>query len=169
VRAVIQRVDRAAVSVESREVARIGRGILALVAIGRHDSMADLEWMAKKISELRIFDDDAGKLNLSLRDVGGELLLVSQFTLYGDCRKGRRPSYSDAAAPADAERLYGDLARIAKEWVPSVQSGIFQAMMDVSLVNSGPVTLILESPAERAPAKSGRGRESGGQARAADR
>ncbi len=144
-RAVIQRVDWAAVSVAGVEIARIGKGILALVGIARDDSREDSEWMAKKISELRVFDDSEGKLNLSLLDVGGQLLVVSQFTLYGDCRKGRRPSYSDAAPPAEAERMYKEFIDVARRLVPGVQSGQFQAMMDVSLQNSGPVTLILDS------------------------
>ena len=101
--------------------------------------------MAKKIVELRIFDDAEGKLNLSLMDIGGQLLLVSQFTLYGDCRKGRRPSYSDAAPPAEAERLYHEFVDTVRRLVPDVQTGQFQAMMDVSLTNSGPVTLILDT------------------------
>jgi D-tyrosyl-tRNA(Tyr) deacylase len=146
---VVQRVRRASVSVSGAETASIGAGLLALVGIGRYDSMADLDWMAKKIVEMRIFDDSEGKLNLSLLDVGGQLLLVSQFTLYGDCRKGRRPSYSDAAPPAEAEKLYGDFVRKVREYVPGARSGVFQAMMEVELVNWGPVTLILESPAER--------------------
>jgi D-tyrosyl-tRNA(Tyr) deacylase len=101
--------------------------------------------MARKIVELRVFDDAEGKLNLSLQDIGGQLLLVSQFTLYGDCRKGRRPSYSDAAPPGEAEKLYLEFVEITRRFVPDVQSGKFQAMMDVSLTNSGPVTLILDS------------------------
>ena len=145
-RAVIQRVDDAAVSVDGVEVARIARGILALVAVARDDAPQDLEWMARKIVELRIFDDQDGKLNLGLLDVGGELLVVSQFTLYGDCRKGRRPSYSNAAAPAEAQRIYGNFVEVVRRLVPGVQTGRFQAMMDVRLTNSGPVTLILESP-----------------------
>lgn len=144
-RAVLQRVDWAAVKVAETEIARIGRGILALVGIARADSVEDMEWTARKIAQLRIFDDADGKLNLSLQDIGGQLLLVSQFTLYGDCRKGRRPSYSDAAPPADAERMYQQLVDITRRWIPEVQSGQFQAMMDVSLLNSGPVTLILDS------------------------
>jgi D-tyrosyl-tRNA(Tyr) deacylase len=148
-RVVLQRVKRASVSIEGEEIALIGSGILALVGIGRSDSSADLEWMAKKMVELRIFDDAEGKLNRSLLDVSGQLLLVSQFTLYGDCRKGRRPSYSDAASPAEAQRLYDDFVRKVREFVPDAQSGMFQAMMDVSLTNWGPVTLILESPCEK--------------------
>ncbi len=144
-RTVLQRVDWAAVSVSGVEIARIGKGILALVGIARDDSREDMEWTAKKISELRIFDDAEGRLNLSLLDVGGQLLVVSQFTLYGDCRKGRRPSYSDAAPPAEAEEMYRQFVDLTRRIVPGVQSGQFQAMMDVSLQNSGPVTLILDS------------------------
>ncbi len=144
-RAVLQRVDWAAVSVSGVEIARIGRGILALVGIARDDSREDMDWTAKKISELRFFDDKDGKLNLGLLDIGGELLIVSQFTLYGDCRKGRRPSYSDAAPPAEAGKLYQEFIEIARSRIPGVKSGQFQAMMDVSLLNSGPVTLILDS------------------------
>ncbi len=145
-RAVLQRVENASVSVDGRIIAEIRRGILALVAFAREDSVEDLEWMAKKIVELRIFDDSAGKLNLSLQDVDGQLLVVSQFTLYGDCRKGRRPSYSDAASPAAAEQLYNQFVDSIRSRVPGVQTGRFQAMMDVTLTNSGPVTLILDSP-----------------------
>jgi D-tyrosyl-tRNA(Tyr) deacylase len=145
-RVVIQRVTHAEVVVDGTRLAAIGQGILALVAISREDTSADLEWMARKIVELRIFDDAEGKLNLSLLDTKGELLLVSQFTLYGDCRKGRRPSYSAAAPPAEAEKMYDEFLRIVRKIVPGAQSGRFQAMMDVTLLNSGPVTLILESP-----------------------
>jgi len=144
-RAVLQRVDWAAVSVSGAEIARIGKGILALVGIARDDSREDMEWTARKITELRIFDDPEGKLNLSLLDIGGQLLIVSQFTLYGDCRKGRRPSYSEAAPPAQAQQMYREFIEMARRWIPGVQSGQFQAMMDVSLQNSGPVTLILDS------------------------
>jgi D-tyrosyl-tRNA(Tyr) deacylase len=144
-RAVLQRVNWATVTTEGVEIARIGRGIFALIGIARDDTREDLEWMAKKIVELRIFDDAEGKLNLSLEDTGGQLLVVSQFTLFGDCRKGRRPSYSEAAPPAEAERLYEEFVHIVKERIPQAQNGRFQAMMEVSLVNSGPVTLILES------------------------
>jgi D-aminoacyl-tRNA deacylase len=144
-RAVLQRVDNAVVAVDGEEIARIGRGILALVAISRDDTREDLTWMARKIVELRIFDDSGGKLNLSLQEISGQLLIVSQFTLYGDCRKGRRPSYSDAAPPGEAEKLYAEFVETARQLVPDVQSGKFQAMMDVSLTNSGPVTLLLDS------------------------
>jgi len=144
-RVVLQRVECAAVKVNGVEVARIGRGLLALVGIARDDSAEDMEWTVRKIAGLRIFDDADGKLNLSLREIGGQLLLVSQFTLYGDCRKGRRPSYSDAAPPTEAENMYRQFVEIARKSIPDVQTGQFQAMMDVSLTNSGPVTLILDS------------------------
>jgi D-aminoacyl-tRNA deacylase len=133
------------VSVAGETVGVIGRGILALVGISREDNHSDLEWMARKIVELRIFDDPDGKLNLSLKDIAGQLLLVSQFTLYGDCRKGRRPSYSDAAPPEQAEKLYAEFVDITRQLIPEVQNGRFQAAMEVSLVNNGPVTLILDS------------------------
>jgi D-aminoacyl-tRNA deacylase len=144
-RVVLQRVSHATVKVNGVEIARIGKGILALVGIARDDTQRDLEWTARKIVELRIFDDHEGKLNLSLQDIGGEILVVSQFTLYGDCRKGRRPSYSDAAPPAEAERLYEEFLSVVRGLVPGVRSGRFQAMMDVELVNAGPVTLLLDS------------------------
>jgi len=144
-RAVIQRVERARVTVAGAEIAGIGRGLLALVAFSLGDSQEELEWMARKIVELRIFDDAEGRLNRSLLDVGGQLLLVSQFTLYGDCRKGRRPSYSKAAPPSQAQALYETFVRAAQKWVPEAQSGQFQASMDVELTNSGPVTLIIDS------------------------
>jgi len=145
-RAVVQRVSRAEVVIEDSSVACIGEGIVALVAISRQDTEKDLLWMAKKIVELRIFTDHAGKMNRSLQDIKGQLLIVSQFTLYGDCRKGRRPSYTDAAPPADAKRLYYEFVAIVRRIVPDVQTGEFQAMMQVTLTNAGPVTLILDSP-----------------------
>jgi D-tyrosyl-tRNA(Tyr) deacylase len=144
-RAVVQRVSRAAVHVAGTQIAEIGKGLLALVGISREDSRSDLEWMARKIIELRIFDDDQGKLNLSLKDVEGRLLVVSQFTLHGDCRKGRRPSYTEAAPPEQAEKLYREFVNIVRLTVPDMQCGQFQAEMEVSLINDGPVTLILDS------------------------
>jgi len=139
-------VSRAEVVIDGVSAARIGEGILALVAISRRDSEKDLLWMARKIVELRIFSDSEGKLNRSLQDIGGQLLVVSQFTLYGDSRKGRRPSYIEAAPPAEAERLYQEFVSIVRQFVPGVQTGQFQATMEVTLTNSGPVTLILDSP-----------------------
>jgi D-aminoacyl-tRNA deacylase len=144
-KAVVQRVSRAEVSVDGECVGRIGKGILALVAISRNDTEKELQWMARKIIELRMFDDSEGKLNLSLQDVNGQLLVVSQFTLYGDCKKGRRPSYIEAAPPTEAEKLYSQFVAIVRQLVPDVQTGTFQAMMEVQLTNSGPVTLILEN------------------------
>jgi D-aminoacyl-tRNA deacylase len=144
-RAVVQRVSQANVVIAGETVGQIGPGLMVLVAISRNDTEKDLAWMAKKIIELRIFDDVEGKLNLSLQDVHGQLLVVSQFTLYGDCRKGRRPSYIDAAPPAEAEKLYHQFVSIVRRMIPDVQTGQFQAMMEVTLTNSGPVTIILES------------------------
>ena len=144
-RAVVQRVSKAEVVIGSVRTAHIREGILALVAVSRKDTEKDLQWMAKKIVELRIFNDTQGKLNLSLQDVGGQLLVVSQFTLYGDCRKGRRPSYSEAAPPPEAEKLYYQFLEIVKGLSPDVQTGRFQEMMEVNLTNSGPVTLLLDS------------------------
>jgi D-aminoacyl-tRNA deacylase len=144
-KAVVQRVSKAEVRVGGEPVACIGAGLLALVAISRDDTEKDLLWMARKIVELRIFSDSDGKLNLNLQDVRGQLLVVSQFTLYGDCSKGRRPSYIAAAPPAVAENLYHQFVEIVRQLVPDVQTGQFQASMEVTLTNSGPVTLILEN------------------------
>jgi D-tyrosyl-tRNA(Tyr) deacylase len=145
-RVVVQRVSHAEVLIGGVPSARIGEGILALAAISRKDTEKDLLWMARKIVELRIFNDSQGKLNLSLQDIRGQLLVVSQFTLYGECKKGRRPSYSDAASPAEAKMLYERFLEIIRQNVPDVKSGQFQAMMEVNLSNSGPVTLIIDSP-----------------------
>jgi len=144
-RAVIQRVRQASITVDGSLVAQIGKGLLALVAVARDDTREDLIWMARKVLELRIFDDSEGKLNLSLQDIKGELLLVSQFTLYGDCRRGRRPSYIEAAPPADAEKLYDEFVQVVRQMKPDAKTGRFQAMMDVTLTNAGPVTIILDT------------------------
>ena len=144
-RVVIQRVSRAEVSVSGETIGRIGSGLLALAAFSSQDDEKDLAWMARKIVDLRVFDDDDGNLNLSMRDIRGQLLVVSQFTLYGDCKKGRRPSYSQAAPPAQAGALYNRFVEIARGMVPDVQTGRFQAEMEVRLTNDGPVTLILDS------------------------
>jgi len=145
VRAVVQRVSSASVSVDGREVSSIRSGFLVLLGVSADDGPEDAEYIARKVIDLRAFRDDAGKTNRSLRDVNGSVLIVSQFTLYGDCRKGRRPSYTRAAPPEQAERLYEDVAtRIEEAGIP-VRKGIFGAMMDVSLVNDGPVTLLLDS------------------------
>jgi len=138
-------VTQASVDVAGERISAIGRGLLVLVGVGREDGPADIEWLAEKIVQLRIFSDENGQMNRSVQDIGGELLVVSQFTLYGDCRKGRRPSYSDSAAPEEAQRLYEELlARLRSTGVP-VRAGVFRAMMHVALVNDGPVTLLLDS------------------------
>lgn len=144
-RAVVQRVSSASVAVEGETVAAIGRGFVVLLGVAGDDTEADAEWMAEKIVNLRVFEDDQGKLNRSLMESGGELLVVSQFTLLGDCRKGRRPSFSNAAAPEPAQDLYLKFARKAEALGVQVRTGRFQAMMDVALVNQGPVTLLLDS------------------------
>jgi D-aminoacyl-tRNA deacylase len=133
------------VDVDGNTVGRIGRGLLVLLGVAKPDAAADAEFLASKIVELRIFADDEGKMNRSLTDVGGALLVVSQFTLYGDCRKGRRPNF-DAAAPAEQARtLYEHFVSAARAKNVPVETGLFQAMMAVSLVNDGPVTLLVES------------------------
>lgn len=144
-RAVVQRVSRARVSVGDEVTGQIGRGILLLLGVSARDTESDASFLLEKIVNLRIFDDAEGKMNLSLLDIGGGLLVVSQFTLYGDARKGRRPSYIDAARPEEANRLYEFFIAEAKKQVQNVESGRFQAMMDVELVNDGPVTLLLDS------------------------
>lgn len=144
-RAVIQRVSKASVETGGRLVGEIGRGILLLVGVGAGDTMEDVDCILKKTLELRIFPDEGGKMNRSVVDAGGALLIVSQFTLYGDARKGRRPSYSDAMPPAEAAALYESMVEVARRGPIPVATGEFQAMMDVSLVNDGPVTLLLDS------------------------
>jgi len=144
-KAVIQRVDSASVSVDGNEVSRIGGGLLVLLGVEKGDSEKDADYLLDKIIHLRIFEDGEGKMNLSLLDISGELLVVSQFTLLADCRKGRRPSFTDAAEPAAATLLYEYMLLRAKEKVSRVGQGQFQAMMKVGLVNSGPVTILLDS------------------------
>jgi D-aminoacyl-tRNA deacylase len=144
-RAVVQRVSRARVSVGDEVTGEIGPGILLLLGVSAKDTETDALYLLEKTLNLRIFNDADGKMNLSLADTGGGLLVVSQFTLYGDTRKGRRPSYIDAARPEDANRLYEFFIAEAKIQVSKVESGRFQAMMDVELVNDGPVTLLLDS------------------------
>ncbi|HSD94153.1 MAG TPA: D-aminoacyl-tRNA deacylase [Syntrophales bacterium] len=144
-KAVIQRVDRASVSVDGNEVSRIGGGLLVLLGVEKGDSEKDADFLLDKIIHLRIFEDGEGKMNLSLLDISGELLVVSQFTLLADCRKGRRPSFTDAAEPATAAMLYEYMLVKAKEKVSKVGQGQFQAMMKVGLVNNGPVTILLDS------------------------
>lgn len=147
-RAVIQRVSGASVTVAGEKVGEIGPGILVLLGVSREDSEQDAEYLADKTLNLRIFEDDEGKMNLSLLDSGGELLVVSQFTLYGDARKGRRPSFIKAALPDRANELYEHFVETARRSVRKVECGRFQAMMDVELVNDGPVTILLDSNKE---------------------
>lgn len=144
-RCVIQRVRRASVTVEGNKVGKIGQGLLVLVGVGKDDSDFDVEWIGEKIAGLRIFEDMEGKFNLSLADIQGEILLVSQFTLYADCRKGRRPSFSDAARGSQAENLIEMLRKYLQEKGYKVETGQFQANMDVELINQGPVTILLDS------------------------
>lgn len=148
VRVLLQRVREARVEVEGNTVGAIGRGILLFVGIGPHDTDAELRWMAKKIAALRIFPDDEGKMNRSVVDVGGGALVVSQFTLYGDVRKGNRPSFVRAAPPDRADAMYGRFADRLAEHVTPVARGEFAADMQVHLVNDGPVTLWLEREAD---------------------
>ena len=144
-RAVLQRVSRAQVSAAGETVGKIGKGILVLLGVSVTDKESDAAYVLEKTLNLRIFDDADGKMNDSLLDVGGELLVVSQFTLYGDSRRGRRPSYIDAARPEEANRLYEFFVGEARKQVSKVETGRFQAMMDVALVNDGPVTLLIDS------------------------
>ncbi|MGE5358242.1 MAG: D-aminoacyl-tRNA deacylase [Bacteroidales bacterium] len=144
-RVVIQRVGRASVRVGDRVVGQIDRGLLVLVGVGQHDGPKDVEYIASKIRDVRIFEDADGKMNRSLADVGGAVLLVSQFTLYGDIRKGRRPSFDQAAPPSLGRQLYEDVARALRALDLRVETGEFQAHMHVELVNDGPVTIILDS------------------------
>jgi len=144
-RAVIQRVKESTVTVDDKEIARIGMGLLVLLGVNREDAEVDSVYMAEKITMLRIFEDSRRKMNRSLIEIGGEMLVVSQFTLYGDCRRGRRPSFTAAATANRAERLYERFISMVREKGVSVQTGRFGATMDVSLVNDGPVSLIVES------------------------
>ncbi len=144
-RAVIQRVSRAKVTVDGEITGEIGRGILILLGVSRADSEKEALYLLEKTLNLRIFEDAEGKMNLSLLDIAGELLVVSQFTLYGDARKGRRPSFIEAAAPDEANRLYEFFVAESRNQIPKVATGRFQAMMDVELVNDGPVTILLDS------------------------
>ena len=144
-RAVVQRVTRASVTVDGEVIGEIGPGLVVLLGIGRDDTKVEAAYLVDKISALRIFDDGEGKMNLSVKDVGGSLLIVSQLTLYGDVRRGLRPSWIDAAPPEVAEPLYEYFVQKCRELVERVETGSFRKMMQVELVNDGPVTLMLDS------------------------
>ena len=144
-RAVVQRVKQSSVKAGNEIVGQIGSGLLVLLGVARGDTASDANYMVNKIINLRIFEDQDGKMNRSLLDTGGELLAVSQFTLLADCRKGRRPSFVAAAEPQQATDLYEKFVDLVREKGVSVQTGRFQAMMEVALINDGPVTIIIES------------------------
>ena len=143
-RAVVQRVSQAAVKVDGTVVGKIGHGVLLLLGVQTGDTENDLRWMLDKVLNLRIFEDEQGKMNLSLKDVNGQLLVVSQFTLLGDARKGRRPSFTEAAPPELAKAYFEKFVDLASKEI-DVKSGVFQAHMEVQLVNDGPVTILLDS------------------------
>lgn len=145
----MQRVQKASVSVDGKVVGAIDKGLLVFLGVGRNDTEKDLEFMVRKIPRLRVFEDEAGKMNLSVLDVGGAILCVSQFTLYGDCRRGLRPSFDEAAPPDMARYYYEEFIRRLKDEGIPVASGIFGAFMAVELVNDGPVTILLESKERR--------------------
>ena len=144
-RAVVQRVTRASVTIDGQIIGEIGNGLVVLLGIARDDTKVEAAYLVDKIANLRIFDDKAGKMNLSLKDTNGGVLIVSQFTLYGDVRRGLRPSWIDAAPPEVAEPLYDFFVRQARATIDNVATGKFQAMMQVELINDGPVTILLDS------------------------
>jgi D-tyrosyl-tRNA(Tyr) deacylase len=144
-RAVIQRVKTASVAVSGEEVGRIKYGFVVFLGVEKEDQANDLEYMVNKIAGLRAFEDDNGKMNRALSDVSGELLVVSQFTLFGDCRNGRRPSFTDAEDPDKAQKLYDDFIKGMKQQNIKISTGVFQARMEVSMVNDGPVSFLLDS------------------------
>ena len=142
---VIQRVSKAKVEVDNKTVGSIGKGFLVLVGITHTDTEKEADYLANKLCKMRIFEDENGKMNLSLKDVGGELLIISQFTLYADCAKGNRPSFIEAARPEQATPLYENFCKKCEEQGIKVEKGVFGAHMEVSLLNDGPVTIVLES------------------------
>lgn len=144
-RAVVQRVDRAKVTVDGNIAGEIGKGLMVLVGVVEGDTEKDAQYLADKVTGLRIFEDEAGKMNLSIKDIGGEILSISQFTLYGDCRKGKRPSFDKAAKPETAIVLYEKFNELCRQQDIKVETGIFGAHMLVELVNNGPVTILLDS------------------------
>jgi len=145
VRAVVQRVKSGAVLVDEETVGKINEGLVVFLGVGQNDQEVDVDYLVNKVVNLRIFEDDAGKLNLSLKEIKGEILIVSQFTLYGDCRQGRRPSFTEAAAPEVANSLYQLFVKKVLEQGISVATGVFQAEMLVKIENDGPVTMLIDS------------------------
>ena len=146
-RALVQRVTRASVAVEGETIGKLGEGFLVLLGVGQNDTEAQADKLWSKISKMRIFEDEAGKTNLSLADVGGEVLVVSQFTLYANCKRGNRPSFTDAGAPDEANRLYEYFAGLVRRDMGHVETGSFGAMMQVELLNDGPFTIWLDTDA----------------------
>ena len=144
-RAVVQRVKSASVTVSGELISEIGSGLLVFLGVSKNDQREDINYLAQKVANLRIFRDEEGKMNKSLLDIGGSALIVSQFTLYGDCRKGRRPSFIEASPPEKANKLYEEFIGALNELGVNGKGGRFQAMMDVQLINDGPVTMLLDS------------------------
>jgi len=149
VKALIQRVNKAQVLIDGKIVGKIGKGMVVFLGVGKNDNSLDIDFMVRKIPQLRIFDDVQGKMNICLKEIQGELLLISQFTLYGNCRRGLRPSYDEAAAPLEAKKLYDQVAQNLRDQNITIAEGVFGAMMQVELSNDGPVTILLDSKERR--------------------
>lgn len=148
-RALIQRVNQARVLIDGKIVGEIGKGMVVFLGVGKNDSSSDIDFMVRKIPQLRIFDDAQGKMNISLNEIQGEILLISQFTLYGNCRRGLRPSYDEAATPQEAQNFYNQVAQKLRDQDLTIAEGVFGAMMQVELCNDGPVTILLDSKERR--------------------
>ena len=148
-RALIQRVNQARVLIDGKIVGEIGKGMVVFLGVGKNVSSSDIDFMVRKIPQLRIFDDAQGKMNISLNEIQGEILLISQFTLYGNCRRGLRPSYDEAATPREAQNFYNQIAQKLRDQDLTIAEGVFGAMMQVELCNDGPVTILLDSKERR--------------------